>query len=375
MLITIFVIAIIFSIYLILIMLFIIGIYKVKSNSKYDTVQSDNTKFSIIIPFRNEENNLETLIQNIANQTYSKENFQLILVDDFSTDNSLNVAKSEANKNPSLSIKIFQNSSQGKKGALKIGINNADFDFIITSDADCIHNRLWLQEIANCQKSTSADMIIAPVSIIKSNGLLAKFQEIEFLSLQASTIGSVGINKPIMCNGANLAYSKKIFDNSDIKEEIASGDDIFLLQYLKNKPKYRIEYLMNKNAIVSTYPSKNLSDFLNQRTRWASKSKRYNDIVAGISALLIFCLNITLFTLLILSTNDIKFLIIFGIILIAKSIIDYIFMVSANKLFKIQNIAILIIPFEIIYLFYTVYVGIISLLPLSFTWKGRIYKY
>ncbi|OFX17610.1 MAG: hypothetical protein A2033_09410 [Bacteroidetes bacterium GWA2_31_9] len=372
-------IAIVFFAYIILIIALIIGVYKVKYFDKKTlnnkSEKSKDLKFSIVIPFRNEEGNLEQLISNLANQDYPKKNYQIILVDDFSTDNSFEIAKKNAENYSSLSIKLFKNKIAGKKQALRLGISNSDYDFIITTDADCSHNKKWLSEIADFQHITNCNMIVAPVQISKSNNLFGKFQEIEFLSLQASTIGSIGINKPIMCNGANLIFQKKLFIKSNIKEEIASGDDMFLLHEIKRHPEYKINYLMSQNAIVNTNATENINAFINQRIRWASKAKYYKDNFSILTALIVFATTLSQIILLILSVFNVFYLYCFLIILIVKSIIDYALIYNVNSLFKIKNIFGLIIPFEIIYFIYTIYVGVLSIFSSSFLWKDRKYKY
>lgn len=372
-------IAIVFCAYIILIVALIIGVYNVKYfdkktlNNNFEKPQ--DLKFSIVIPFRNEEGNIEQLISNLTNQEYLHQNYQIILVDDFSTDNSFEIARKIAENYSLLSIKLFKNEVAGKKQALRLGISKSDFDFIITTDADCEHQKQWLSEIASFQETKNCDMIIAPVQISKSKSLFGKFQEIEFLSLQATTIGTSGIRNPIMCNGANLVFRKTLFFESNVKDEIASGDDMFLLQSIKSDPEYKIDYLMYSNAIVKTKPAENLKDFFNQRIRWASKTKHYKDKFSIITALIVFAITLSQMSLLILSLFNVYYLYCFLIVLIVKSIIDYVLMASTNRLFRIRNISTLIIPFEIIYFIYTIYVALLSIFSASFLWKDRKYKY
>ncbi|OFX59868.1 MAG: hypothetical protein A2046_02015 [Bacteroidetes bacterium GWA2_30_7] len=365
--------------YIILISAFIIGVFQIKKlNKNILELRSDNNKnlkFSIVIPFRNEEKNIENLITNLANQHYPKAQYQVILIDDFSTDNSMEIARKVAENHPQISIKILSNIISGKKEALKLGINNADFDLIVATDADCSHNKLWLNEIANFQSQENCVLIIAPVKIASSNSFFGKFQEIEFLSLQASSIGSAGINNPIMCNGANLVYQKKHFLEADIKNEIASGDDMFLLHSIKNNSKNKIGYLFTENAIVTTNSSINLKSFISQRIRWASKAKYYNDSFSKITALLVLTIAISEILLLVFSCFNKYYLQVFIIVFLIKSLIDIILLSYVNRTYKIKNLLLLLLPFEIVYLFYNITIGFLSLFSQSFTWKGRKYNY
>lgn len=365
-------IAIIFIPYFALISSFIIGVYRTKLIDNH-FFKSENLKISVVISFRNEEKNLETLIKNLANQQYPKNNFQVIFIDDFSTDNSFEIVKKTIENNPQHSFKLLKNIENGKKSALTLGVKNADYDIIVTTDADCIHNKYWLCEIASFQTIKNCDLIIAPVKIVATKSFFEKFQEIEFLSLQASTIGSAGINNPIMCNGANLIFQKKLFIETNIKKQLASGDDMFLLHSVKSDNDNKIGYLFSENAIVTTQSTKNLTHFINQRIRWASKTKHYNDWLSKITALLVLATNISLLILLVLSLFDILYLIVFLIGLFSKTVIDFVLLKQVNKLFKIKNIGLFILPFELIYLFYIFGIAILSLLPISYKWKGRKY--
>lgn len=373
------IIAIIFCTYFILISAFILGVWRItnltKSISENKSGNYNNLNFSIIIPFRNEEKGLETLIKNLSNQQYPKAQYQVILIDDFSTDNSLEIALRVSENNSQLSIKILNNIVQGKKEALKLGVNNADYELIVASDADCIHNKFWLSEIAKFQSTENCDFIIAPVQISESNSLFGKFQEIEFLSLQASTIGSTGINNPIMCNGANIIFKKELFSKSDTKNNIASGDDMFLLHSVKSNPKNKIGYLFSKNATVSTSSMLSLKSFISQRIRWVSKAKYYNDWFSKITALLVLATIISEILLLILSCFNKYYLSAFIIVFLAKSLIDIILLSYVNKTYKIKNLLLFLLPFEIVYLIYSLTLGFLSLFSDSFNWKGRKYNY
>lgn len=372
-------IGIIFLAYIALILSFIIGVSKVyrlnKLSSEIVPDKHQNLKISVVIPFRNEESNLENLVKNLANQTYSKDNYQLVLIDDYSTDNSLEIAKQAKESNPQIQIKILKSSNSGKKVALKHGILNADYDIIVTTDADCNHNKYWLSEIAKFQHKNGFDLIIASVKIETEKSIFGKFQEIEFLSLQASTIGSTGIMNPIMCNGANLIYKKQHFLESDLKNDLASGDDMFLLHAVKCNDENKIGYLLSENAIVKTNANLNIKQFFNQRIRWASKAKHYSDIFSKTTALLVMGTIIAQTMLLFFSFFNIIYFEAFLAIFLLKSIVDFILLFQANRIFKIKHLLIYILPFEIIYLIYSVTVGLLSLFSSSFYWKGRKYNY
>ncbi|HMB99993.1 MAG TPA: glycosyltransferase, partial [Flavobacteriaceae bacterium] len=208
--------------YLIIIGSFVYGFNKVKDF--YLENMLSKTRFSIVIPFRNEALNLPNLLQSIIDLQYPRDLYEIIFVDDESTDNSKEIIDQVldtkfSNENfTRTDIKIISNKRQTnspKKDAITKAISIAKNDWIITTDADCILPKQWLNSFDEFIQKTNAKCIVAPVIYKTNNMLLEKFQLLSILSLQGSTIGGFGIGKPFLCNGANLAYTKKLFFDLD----------------------------------------------------------------------------------------------------------------------------------------------------------------
>jgi cellulose synthase/poly-beta-1,6-N-acetylglucosamine synthase-like glycosyltransferase len=281
--------------YALLIIAFIIGwdhipFHEGKNNPENKLV------VSCIIPFRNEENHLRALIEGLKKQQYPPSLFEVLLIDDHSTDQSYN-STCELIQDLS-NFHLFKNNGEGKKQAIFTGIEKTTNNYIITTDADCVHPSSWIKSITDYLNNNQPDLLIGPVYIQRGKPFLSKFQSIDFMSLVMSGAGAAGIRQPIMCNGANLIIRKDIYLEAQhaIENEYASGDDIFLLQYCK-KHKKEIHFLKSKEAIVSTYPQSSITQFLNQRIRWAGKSKGYTDKFTLLVAWLVFLFNTCLLTL------------------------------------------------------------------------------
>src|SRR5438552_2515384 len=136
--------------------------------------------------------------------------------------------------------------------------------------------------------------IAAPVILQNNSSVLQMFQALDFLVLQGITAASVYKQFHSMCNGANLAYEKKAFE--EVKgfesiDHIASGDDMLLMHKIRKKFPGRLNYLKSKKVIVSTQPMKTWKEFLNQRTRWASKARFYDDKRIFFVLLLVYLFN------------------------------------------------------------------------------------
>ncbi len=361
---------IVFSVaYCFLIILFTYGWLKLKKfKPNYKTKYNFLT---VIIAYKNEERNLEKLILNLVSQKYPKKYFEIILVNDNSIDNSYKIVKKYLSLYKNIKNLKLKN-TKGKKNAINKGIKNAKGSLIITTDADCIHNKLWLKTINKFYNKTKAKLIICPV-LYKNNKKLLSFanlQVLEFFSLTASTAGSAAINKPIMCNGANLAFEKKVyFEFSDpAKKDIISGDDTFLMFNILKKYKKSIKYLKNFDAAVFTYPSETLKKFYNQRIRWSSKIKYYNNIFVLFTGVIILFFNLLLFLSFWLGTFSIIAIKIFLIIFSLKLIIDFPLLFSVSKFFRNSKIMLLYPITQFFYFHYIIIIGFLSIFD-KYKWK------
>ena len=243
-----------------------------------------STKITIIIPARNEEHNIAECLDSIIQQSYPSYLFEVLVVDDHSTDNTAKIVSKYLDQNVRLiSLKDFISANEinsYKKKAIETAIQQATGELIVTTDADCIVSPNWLKNIAAFYEEKKLAFIAMPVAIMGSNRPIEIFQSLDFMVLQGITGASVHRKFHSMCNGANLAYTKKAFEEVDgFKgiDSIASGDDMLLLHKIFKRHPDGIAYLKNSDVIVQTEPVKSIAQFFNQRIRWASKADSYDD--------------------------------------------------------------------------------------------------
>ncbi len=329
---------------------------------------------SVIIPFRNEEKNIKTLINNLKKQTYDNNLLEIILIDDNSTDNSFNIAQNLIDNCNIFKITKLTKYNYGKKNAILKGVNQAKGELIITSDADCIHKPSWITTIANFYNSTNYELISAPVKIIE-NSFFANLQAIEFFSLNISGGASVLCKKPILLNAANLAFTKQRFTefSNNLNKKHTSGDDIFLLLNFKKHHRQKIGFLKSRKALVKTFAQNNIKNFFNQRKRWISKTGIYKDFNITYTGILNTTINITILTLFIISIFNHKIIPLASLFFLLKILIDLIFFATTNKIYKIKNLYILFPLIEILYPFYILFMMIFGFFG-KFTWKNRTYN-
>ncbi len=341
--------------------------------------ESDYTiAFSVIIPFKDEAQQLPDLLESIIQLKYPRSKFEILFVNDASIDASEEMIEKTL-ATTSINFTILQNkqtSNSPKKDAITLGIMQSEFDWIVTTDADCIVPKQWLSCFANGIQNKETVMLAAPVSYRKPKNFFEQFQTIDFLSLQGATMGGFGLKKPFLCNGANLCYLKNVFKNVNGYEgndHITSGDDIFLMDKFRVKYQDKIWYLKEKNAIVKTKPVETIKQLINQRVRWASKTSATKNIFSKMVGLLVLSLHFSLllsFVLGILFTGS--WMVFVGLFL-SKLIVDFMLLYKTATFFNMKFLLRNYLIFGIIYPFFTLTIFLFAFKQ-SYTWKGKDYK-
>jgi len=347
-----------------------------------------NQQFSILIPFRNEAKNISALANSLIQLNYDKSYFEVIWINDDSTDNSVEILNSFLINN--LHWKLIDNqrkSNSPKKDAINTAIKSAKFEWIITTDADCIVPVNWLQSYSGfvflfLDKPMKINMMVAPVAYITDGSFLQNFQNIDFLSLIGSTIGGFGVNRPFLCNGANLCYKKEIFfavNGFEGNDNIASGDDIFLLDKITNKYPNTVHYLKSKDTLVLTKPETTFKGLLSQRIRWASKTGATKNWFGKLVGVLVFLMNLFLvlgfgFWILDYFTEihrDLqRFTEVLIFIFLLKFNLDFLLIQITYKFIGLNNGLKSYISSSVLYPFFVVLVVLLSFFK-KYKWKGR----
>jgi len=256
----------------------------------------------------------------------------------------------------------------------------ASFDWIITTDADCVVPESWLRILDTKIREQSPKMIVAPVAYLAKNGFLHHFQGLDFLSLQGITMGGFGMKDkkfghPFLCNGANLCYSKESFrevNGFEGNDHIASGDDIFLLEKMFQKYPEKVQFIKSKEAIVLTSSKDSLKELIQQRVRWAAKTTAYDSMYTKLVGLLVFGMSLSLVVLFFLgATGKLQWLQV-GFIFLLKFNIDFVLLFKTSQFFEQQKVMKSYFLSSLLHPFFTVFVALLSLKK-SYTWKDRTY--
>ncbi|QQS38140.1 MAG: glycosyltransferase [Ignavibacteriales bacterium] len=332
---------------------------------------------SIIIPFRNEAENIVANLKSIETQNYPLEKFEVIYVDDFSTDESAKILLEAIKQSNIKVISVPEDFSKHahKKRAIRFGIQNSKGEIIVTTDADCFHNPDWLKSLVSSFDAQTG-FISGPVEFYDSETLFGKMQKLEFAGLVLVGAGLIGIKRPTICNAANLAYRKKAYDEVNgfaDQMNLSSGDDELLMQKISKETKYEVKFCLNKNAIVKTDPNSSLRKFYNQRKRWSSKGLFYADKFLVLKLIGFYLYFIGMIVQFVLGLFNPVYFISFSISIFLKLILEFLILKKGAVILFNKKILQPFIAAEIFHIPYIVIAGIAGAFG-NFTWKDRKVK-
>jgi cellulose synthase/poly-beta-1,6-N-acetylglucosamine synthase-like glycosyltransferase len=359
-------------------LLFLLWLAKGWFSSKQGDCQPDEIKqalfFSILIPFRDEEQNIARIIGDLLQQDYPSQSFELILIDDDSKDESVKIAESVLKDAPVV-CRILH-SKGGKKAALAHGLHHAHGEYIISLDADVRIGPQLLRCYNHAFNNDHFKLVAGPVRFGPLNTFFARLQAVEFSSLIVSAAAAIKLNRPIMLNAANMGFEKAValeFETQIYSGKSSSGDDQFLMEAVIQKYGGRaIGFIKSREAIATTMPAENLVAFFRQRIRWASKTGSYQSVFSRFIALFIAGFNLILLVDMAFIPME-KYRYFFFFLFGTKLLLDFPLIHSGLRFLKQQKLIRYYIPVQLLYPFY---VGLTALLSplIRIRWKGRPIK-
>ncbi|MCC6815319.1 MAG: glycosyltransferase [Saprospiraceae bacterium] len=340
---------------------------------------SVSTFVSIIIPVRNEANNIKACIESLLKQNYPSQLFEIIVVDDQSYDETPDILieiEDPKLKLMRLGVEGMTTIKGSKKKAISYGVNHARGKLIVTTDGDCVLPSLWIRSIAQYYEQYNPKLIVGPVTVHNNKGLMHAFESLDLMS--GFLVNSAGISSGInyLCSGANLAYEKEIFLKLNPYESnmhIYSGDDVFLIKKFQKVFRSEIHSLKCYDSICKTKGVRSWRELMEQRIRWASKMKLTGSISAMFLATTVWLQKICPWILLGISvlSGFQKGIFLFGGILLLQYLIDFIVLYKASGFFRERKLLSFFLPLEILHTKYYFLLGILSWLPIPLYWKDR----
>ncbi len=348
---------------------FYVGLNRIQTETR-----ESRLTVSVLVPARNEENNIIKCLESLYRQTYPKDLFEVVIIDDNSTDKTHEVVREYIRDKPNYKLirKIDdENKPTFKKQALKLALDSVRNEIVMTIDADTVANQRWI-ELMIAQYTNDTGLVAGVVTFPKEDedNLFKKIQTLEFAGIVFAGVGSSGNNLPIICNGSNLSYRLKAFHDAggyDANIHLPSGDDDLLLQNIHRKTNWKIKYSILPETINYTQSADDLHTFINQRARWASKSLHYPKKWVFLLMLSIYLYYLAIPVFGVLAIFGIFPLGIFFIGLLVKLVTEAFIISRALKIFGRRDLVKYYLPAQVFQIGYVLVVGILGLFN-KFTW-------
>lgn len=362
------------------VLLFVVYRYGWYRQASYTAAQSavPRTFLSVVIAARNESANILPCVHSILAQDYPEGLFELIVVDDCSTDDTAELVRNVGDTRVRL-IRLADQLQDDeairsyKKKALSVGVAASRGMLVLTTDADCIAPPQWLRTVALYYEQSGAAMIISPVRLFNDFSVLQLFQSLDFLTMQGITAATVRLNLGIMCNGANLAFRREAFlavGGYNGVDHIVSGDDYLLQMKIKRAFPDGVRYLRSSAVIVDTQPQYSWRGFLQQRIRWASKTGQYEDTKTTFILALIYLFNVSLFVFSITAWYHNTLLSLLLLVWCTKILVEIVFLYPVTGFFQRKKELLFFALLQPLHIVYIIVAGFLSKIR-QFEWKER----
>lgn len=337
---------------------------------------SGNILATVLVPVRNEEAGIYTTIHSILNNKISNTGYEIIVIDDHSTDQTVLLVEELCRKHDQVKLTSLPNGVGGKKSAIEMGVHEAKGEWILCTDGDCEVPKDWVRNYLKAYAGWGENIFLfGPVKYKSSGRMVHDFLNIELSVLVVIGGATMANGIPTMLNGANLSYRKEAFTKVggyQGNREIPSGDDEFLVRKMDSKFPNGVRFLKNSDAIVQTDAPKSLRELVNQRRRWAAKWKHHTGFLSSFIPLLIFMANTCAIVAMAGALVGYYRIECFGF-LGMKALFDFIIMKVSTRFLRVNYGLFYWALLEIIYPFYVVFFGIASNFG-KYSWKGREYK-
>lgn len=331
---------------------------------------------SVVIPARNEAAHLSRCLRSVLDQSYPPSRYEVILVNDHSTDATKAIAYLLAQQHSQLHIVDLELSHPTvayKKAALAAGIDAAQGEFILQTDADCEVGHRWIECMVS-HLGPNTGLVAGPVLLTHSGHWLQRLQALELMGLVVLGGGSMARRRPNMANGANLGYRRAVFEEvagfAGI-DRVASGDDELLLQKIHRLGKYELRFVRCRAALVLTPAQPDWASLRAQRLRWVSKARfylnRWPNLMQGVSYLAFLGLP----TLALLGLWQPQAAVLAGQLFLVKVLADLLLMYQAGRFFRKLPLLRWLPLLELLYVPYVLWVGLAGNLIKRYRWKDR----
>jgi cellulose synthase/poly-beta-1,6-N-acetylglucosamine synthase-like glycosyltransferase len=327
---------------------------------------------TVVVPARNEENNIKNCIESIAQSTYPKDKYEILIVDDRSNDRTSEIANQLKSEFSNLRVVNITEDNRnknlkGKAGALDFGFNNAFGEILLLTDADCKVNPKWIESIVNSYSDKNVK-IGAAYTITSSNTIFDKFQALEWITMCIMGSAGVALNNSLGCFGNNMSIRKETYFEVGGYEKInfSITEDLALLREVMSKG-HKARFICSYETSIKTLPVETIKDYLKQHHRWAR-----GGMGLGWYAVFFVISSLSVWLTAIISLIQ-GSLIGFGLILLFKILCDFLLIVYPTKTLKEGKLLYWFFPASFFFLLVELIVPFLVLRK-KIIWKDQVFK-
>ncbi|MBI5464825.1 MAG: glycosyltransferase [Ignavibacteriales bacterium] len=249
-------------------------VFGIRRSVQRDTVDTAYRPFvSVVVPARNEEDGIVACLESLRNQTYPTERYEIILVDDHSSDRTGELAERFRTTCPNLRIVLSNENASlaGKTNALAQGIDYARGELILMTDADCSVKPTWVEYVA----ARFADPqlgVLGAMTVPKSNSYFKGIQSLDWMYLLGVSCATIGLKMPVSIIGNNFSVRRAAYDDvggfRGIKKSVV--EDFQLFQTIVRKKSYRHHFALDGRITNQTHAWESFGEIFRQKHHWAT---------------------------------------------------------------------------------------------------------
>jgi len=333
---------------------------------------------SIVIPAKNEAKNIVNILNNLSQQTYPEDLFEVIVVDDKSQDYTATIVNDfmgNISNLQLLSTAGVESSLRYKKHPLNLGIRKSQGEILLLTDADCTVSSNWIAAMVS-SFTENVGMVIGYSEASPVRTITQKLEALDFLMLLSAARGSAALGDPYACTGQNLAYRRQAFDAVEGFSAFASqvgGDDTLLMQQIKRQTSWEIVFSPDPDSFVKSTPQETAWGFITQRIRWASDTLQVwktDPLFFGI-IVVTFLANLLSLTFPFMLFNNPLLIPIVCYGLCAKFAVEGAVMLKGTSFFNRQELRSVYLLWFLLQIPYITFMGLLSFFGNFLPWGGK----
>jgi cellulose synthase/poly-beta-1,6-N-acetylglucosamine synthase-like glycosyltransferase len=344
-----------------------------RENSKPNAVldEEDLPFVTLIVPARNEEQNIDQCLESLIRCNYPNERYEIICVDDCSEDMTHEKLEYYSLHYPNVHVIRLgpeKKSAElhGKTAALQAAFDIAKGEYVLMTDADCIVHEQWIREYVSAFKGTDPGLI-AGITRIQYHNFFSKVQALEWIYMSKMAAAGVGWNTPLGCYGNNYGIKKSLLDEIGGYRNIKfSVTEDLMLMLEAHRVSGNTRYLTSPEVRVLTKPVKDLGTYFNQHHRWTNGGK-----ALGLKAFVFVLCSSSLWLAFLLSLIALNPLYM-GLVLLLRILGDFLVLLFPLIKHKESKLFLYIVP-AILFFLVVELIAPLMLLFKKVEWKGRVF--